>query len=195
MPAGLSDPDRIDILKLTWGTKVSAVRLIARTMRVGLLSRLLGVGVLASVLPMLLLTPLQAEVILLHSDCDGGTHVHGLDAADLDDWQAQHARENPCCEPGEIEGAGDTVGIPGADCDHNAPPIIIAKGPFLATRAGSAPSAHVAKALHVAVPAVVTCDPLVVHGTHIPHSDATGPAQAPGDGTATSLSRNHALLL
>lgn len=172
-----------------------AVRLIARTLRVGLLSRPLGVGVLAFVLPMLLLTPLQAEMILLHRDCDGGTHVHRFDAADLNDWQTQHAREYPCCEPAEIEGAGATVGIPGADCDHNAPPIIIAKGPFLATRAGSGPSAHVAKALHLAVPAVVTCDPLVAHGTHVPHLDATGPAHAPGDGAATILSRNHALLL
>ncbi len=171
------------------------MRLYTRTNRPELLSRLLGAGLLASVLPTLLLTPLQAEVILLHSDCEGGTHAHRFDAINLDDWQAQHAREYPCCDPGEIEDAGDTVGIPGADCDHNAPPIIIAKGPFLATRAGSAPSTHVAKALHLAVPAVVTCDPLVVHGTHIPHSDATGPARAPGDGTATILSRNHALLL
>ncbi len=161
-------------------------------MRTSLVSRILGVGVLASVLPTLLLTPLHAEVILFHSDCDGGTHAHRLDAPDLNDWRAQHDRENPFCESGEADG-----GAGGAPpyCDHNQPLVIIAKGPFLATRAGHASTAHVSKALHPAGPAVVSCDPLVGSGTHFPDFSAAGPPRAPRDGTATILSRNHALLL
>jgi hypothetical protein len=171
------------------------VRLSAKTKRTDLLSRLLGAGLLASVLPTLLLTPLQAEVILLHSDCDGGTHAHRFDAASLDDWQARHARENPCCEPGEAGAAAGAQGNAVTDCDHNQPSVIIAKGPFLAIRAGQPISAHLTKAPHLAGPAVVSCDPLVACGTCMPTSSAAGPPHAPGDGTATILLRNHALLL
>lgn len=183
------------MLELPWGTKVSAVRLIARIMRADLSSRLLGVGVLASVLPMLLLTPLQAEVILLHSDCTGGTHVHRFDAAGLDDWQAQHARENPCCEPGETEGAGDAGGIPGTDCDHNAPPIIIAKGPLLATRAPRVSAAHLAKAPHPAVSDGVQHTPLIGPETRCSILSAVDASRTPTHGAAGVLSRNHALLV
>jgi hypothetical protein len=171
------------------------VRLSARTNRSDLLRRLLGAGLLASVLPTLLLTPLQAEVILLHSDCERGTHAHRLDAVDLENWQAQHAREDPCCGSGEEEGVAGAHGSAAADCDHNQPPVIIAKGPFLAIRAGQPASAHLPRALHAVGPAVVGCDPVVACATRIPVSSAAGPPRAPDDGTAMILSRNHALLL
>lgn len=175
--------------------KVAAVRLIAKTLRAPLASRVLGAGVLAAVLPTLLLTPLHAEVILLHSDCDGGTHAHRFDAANLQDWQAQHARENACCGPEEASSGAVTGETSPSNCDHNQPPIIIAKGPLVVTRAGHAPTVHLSTSLHAAGPAVVPWALLIGCGTHVASFGAAGPPRAPGDGTETVLSRNHALLL
>ncbi len=171
------------------------MRLISRTMRATLTPRVLGASALAAVLPTLLLTPLQAEVILLHSDCEGGTHAHRFDVANLQDWRVHHDRENPCCGPGETDGT-DVAGVaPLSDCDHNQPPVIIARGPFLAVRAGQAPTIDPPKALHPAGPAVVSCAPLVGYGSLNTSFVAAGSPRAPRDGTAMILSRNHALLL
>ena len=172
------------------------MRLIARTMRVAPTTRLLRVGVLTSVLPTLLLTPLRAEVILLHSHCDGETHVHRLDAANLRDWQVRRAPETRCCDSGAAERANATVGAPDARCDHGQPAIVIAIGPFQATRAWHVAAAQVAaKILPSATPAVASADPRIGQKTSGSRSPAPHLAHARRDATATLLSRNHALLL
>ncbi len=163
-------------------------------MRVFLTSRVLRLALLASILPTLLLTPLQADIILLHSHCVGGTHAHRLDAADLSDWRVYHPREASCCDSGEGGGHDVTTGAPARDCDHNEPAIMIAMGPFLATRASQVSAAHVTKTVHSAVIGVPPGQLVIAEGRNHYLLDTPGPMHAPGNGTAEVLARNHALL-
>lgn len=159
-----------------------------------MISHLLGAGALAAVLPTLL-TPLQAGLILLHSHCNGQTHLHRLDAADLRDWQVGHAQQNACCDSGEDHGAPSPDGAGRADCEHDQPPIVIAKAPFWAARAGDVSAAHLAKVPYSAVPDVVASERVGGHGLDGLVAATADPAHVPRDATATLLLRNHALLL
>lgn len=184
-----------DILtELDSGRKMAGVGSIARTRRVSLTSRLLGAGALASVLPTLL-TPLQAGVVLVHSHCDGRTHLHRLDTADLRDWQVGYDQQSPCCDSGEDHGAPSPGDDGNADCEHNQPPIVVAKSPFWAARARGVSAAHLAKVSYSAVPDVAASGRLAEHGLGSSVAATTDPAHVPRDATATLLLRNHALLL
>jgi hypothetical protein len=171
------------------------VRSATRTIRIGLTSRTLGTCVLGTVLPTLLLAPLRAEAILLHSHCDGETHVHRLDSTDFRGLPGGYSEESSCCESGDGGGVDAKSVVPSADCDHNRPGIVIAKAPFLATtRLSHVITMHPVKDAGFAYPAAVLSDPVAAHGAWVPYL-YTGDVHTASDAVSAILSRNHALLL
>jgi hypothetical protein len=143
---------------------------------------------MVSLLPFMLLTPLRAEVILLHSHCDDGTHLHQLNSTNSTDPQNRHSEEVTCC------GAHETKGRADHECDHNQRPIVIKKGPVLAMHREQVPEARAAKAVQAALPAAdwVGSPANVNPDSTIAGSPSPGPAG--GSTTRNLLLRNHVLL-
>ena len=171
------------------------VQSVKRTIRTGLTSRVLRTCVLGAVLPTLLLTSLQAELILFHSHCDGETHVHRLALADFRRWQGGHTEAGSCCDSGARGVADAQSAVPAADCGHNQAGIVIAMGPFLTPpRSSPADAVRPGKDAGLAFPAAVLSDPRAGRGTWVVSVPA-GPPHAAGSTIPTILSRNPALLL
>jgi hypothetical protein len=80
------------------------------------------------ILPTLLLTPSQAEAVLLHSHCDKWQHVHALNGIETTAWTdvygSQHQRAgeeaDECCE------TGDPTEVPSGIVLHR-PPILVCR--------------------------------------------------------------------
>jgi len=171
------------------------VQSVTRTIRTGLTSRALSTCVLGAVLPTLLLTSLQAELILFHTHCDGETHAHRLASADSRSWPGRHTEADACCDSGARGVADAQSTVPAADCGHNQADIVIAMGPFLTTpRLSHADAVRPGKNAGLAFPAAALSDPRAGRGTWV-RSEPSGPAHAAGSTIPTILSRNHALLL
>jgi hypothetical protein len=138
--------------------------------------------------PTLLLLPLRAEDILLHSHCDGVTHLHQFDASDSDNPQTRHADEDSCCSSHEASSGAD------GGCDHDQRPIVITKVPFLAIYREHAAAADTAKAIHAALPAAATSTLLSDLERDCTVVIAPELRRSSRGTTKTLLLRNHALL-
>ena len=159
-------------------------------------SQVLRASVLALTLPTFLIAPIQAEVLLLHSDCDGSAHLHTLAAADLSEWQFEHPRHNPCCDSGHDErDAVAEVLDPATRCDHDEPIVVLLKGVFTATTRLPGPGELQLKVVRAPLFATVSGDlstrPLAQDRSLRDRERS----YVTGDAVATILLRNHALLL
>ena len=168
----------------------------SKAIRGFLRSRVLRTGVLALTLPTFLLASIQAEVLLLHSDCKGSTHLHSFAATDPNEWQSEHPLHNPCCDSAHDERDAVANGPDTATgCDHDKPIVVLVKGVFTATIRLRASGELQLKVVRAPLLVTVSGDlsPRTLVQDRSPGDREGG--YATGDAVATILLRNHALLL
>lgn len=70
--------------------------------------RLLGIPLMLGLVPALLISPLNARAVVIHSHGGNSGHAHLTDAEDLERWHHEHP--DPCTDPiGDDENAKQTA--------------------------------------------------------------------------------------
>ena len=159
-------------------------------------SQLLRASVLALILPTFLVAPTQVEVLLLHSDCEGSTHVHVLAATGPNEWQFEHPPHNPCCDSGHDERDAVADGLDTATrCDHDEAIVVLLKGVSTATTRLPGPGEFHLKVVRAPLSATVSRDLSTQPLAQDRSLRDRERSYATSDAVATILLRNHALLL
>jgi hypothetical protein len=158
-------------------------------------SQPLRAALLASVLPMLLFAPLEADVVLLYSDCAGDVYLRRVEAADLRAWPLGRFPLGPCCESEQTCGAEDQVNGAPCGCDCGQPVVVIATGIFTATRPGDKSAVSHERPPQRLCSARVTADAATAVAKRLRCAATRGSPRWPGEGASAVLSRNHVLLL
>lgn len=156
-------------------------------------SQSLRAALLASVLPMLLFAPLEADVVLLYSDCAGDVYLRRVEAADLHAWPLGCFPLGPCCASDQTCAAENRVN--GAPCGCGQPVVVIATGIFAATRPGDKSAVSHQRLPQRLCSATVSADTTTAVANRLRCAATRGSPRWPGEGASAVLSRNHVLLL
>lgn len=147
--------------------------------------RVMHTLLLGQILPALLLTPSQADGVLLHSHCDEAHHLHVLNNIELTAWSDVHAGQHHCAS-GETDTCCETS-APGETPDG----VVLQRPPILACRVRSIETAPPQPAVNAVLPGIAAaCAPALQDP-----ADALLDRTTPRSCLDALLSSSHALLI